>query len=687
MLEINTSREGLVRTTNLVPVGNAHTAMFFVRKIQTPAGPPNVTVLFYWGDDPVTLYTNVLHVTFETNGSIRLNGPSQSAEYTLPDNGLYHVAFVRNGTSQKLYVNGVERISVTNDISAFPAPTHQYLSTDTFAVDWDSHEIGYFREWNVALTLTEIIAEMHSADFAVVKTADLWADTPLVADILDDSGNGYDWTGFMLSATYTTGVMNQDADHARPVVTPPISITQEAHDGGTTYDLWYKYQALSSERVLGIFGIGDLSSYNVLTHVLVGLVASQSTYLSLGGITNKPLQIPVFTTQTPSGLYYFRFQNQSGNPTPAQLTVSIQTAAKAQIPEGSLFINDDTDDFPGVFRSATDGAVLNFVSPFPNGEGGDQIETTGVIVVENFADNRLEVYDKDFDFVRNITFGNGFTWVKANKTAERFVSINNDNPPTYILIDEDGNSLGTTSMTGEPQGVGAVTINNTAAIIYWAAGTAGSSVRRWDVGAGAALSDFVAGVSGHIVTELEFLSDGTILIMYSQGLTVLYVERRDESGTLLNTYTLDNEAKPSGTNPRMARGLDHSTFWAWTHNTDGSSRWREVRISDGTVVTDLNNQVEYEVGIYNLAATLTPNARFGHSFSCYFFIIELDDGSGGITANNTDLSILVGGVTGGLYEIVPGNRKTNDTLWQSFPSTTTDVKKPNPTAITGDIGE
>jgi len=132
MLEINTSREGLVRTTNLVPVSNAHTAMFFVRKIQTPAGPPNVAVLFYWGDDPVTLYTNVFHVTFETNGSIRLNGPSQSGEYTLPDNGLYHVTYVRDGSTQKLYVNGVLRITVTNSTAAFPAPTHQYLSTDRF---------------------------------------------------------------------------------------------------------------------------------------------------------------------------------------------------------------------------------------------------------------------------------------------------------------------------------------------------------------------------------------------------------------------------------------------------------------------------------------------------------------------------------------------------------------------------
>ena len=404
-------------------------------------------------------------------------------------------------------------------------------------------------------------------------------------------------------------------------------------------------------------------------------------------VQNKPIQLPIFTTQTPSGLYYFQFAPNAGNPNPAQLSLDIQPAAQSQIPLGTLFINDDTDEFPGMFRSGTDGSVLNFVSPFPNGEGGDQIETTGVIVVENFADNRLQVYDKDFDFLRNITFGNGFTWVKANKTAQRFVSINNDNPPTFILIDEDGNSLGTTSMTGEPQGVGAVTINNDASIIYWAGSLANSPVRRWDVGAGAALSDLVAGVASHIVTELEFLSDGTLLIMYRSGTTILYIERYNESGTLLNTYTLDNQAIPGGTNPRMARGTDATSFWAWSHNSDGTSRWREVQISDGTILTDLNNQVEYEVGIFNKSATLTPAARFGNSFSCYFFIYQVDGQTTGITDNNTDLSILIGTVDGGLYEIVPGNRKLNDTLWQSFPSTTIDVKKPNPTIKTGDIGE
>ena len=225
--------------------------------------------------------------------------------------------------------------------------------------------------------------------------------------------------------------------------------------------------------------MGNLGPYNVLTHVLTGNPGSMSTYLSLGGILNKPLQIPLDVTsplvfQPTDTLYYIRAQNQSGNPTPANLAVDFLLAPKSQIPQGSLFINDDTDNFPGVFRSAVDGSVLNFVHPFPNGEGGDQIESTGVMVVENFADSRLEVYDKDFNFIRNITFGNGFTWVKANTTAGRFYSINNDNPPTYIRIDSNGNSLGTVSMTGEPQGVGAVAGNNLDTVLYWAGSLVGS---------------------------------------------------------------------------------------------------------------------------------------------------------------------------------------------------------------------
>lgn len=681
---------------DIVPNTNDMTVMWYATYPAAPAG--DFYTFFYYGDDPATLYVDYIWIGIGGTNDIIFDVFGTSVNTAiLNDYGLRHWCYTRQGNQHKLYIDGTLIYTLNVDITTGFSLTHQYFSTDTFASDFVPHHIAYWREWNVALTESEVLAEMNSPEFATVKTANLWRETDFTADYNDSSGNGRNWTVVGGAQAFTTGPLNQyDAGQqfARPIKTNslPFSITQEAHAGGTTYDLFYRYAAASSDSVLSAFLVGNLTPYDVRTTVLVGTPGSMSTLLFLSGIANKPVQIPVTLTsgfQPSDTNYYFRAANFSGNPTPAQLTVSLQKGNTNPIAAGDIFINDDTNGFPGVFRDPVTGNVKNFVRPFPNGEGGDQIESTGYMVVEDFQNNQIAVYNNQFEFVRNIAFGNGFTWVKANTTAGRFVSINNDNPPTYLLTDSLGVSLGTVSMTGEPQGVGSVTINNDASIIYWTNNVANTPVRRWDVAGAAALSDLVPAVASHFVTELEFLKDGTLLVSYRSGTTIFYIERYNESGTLLNTYTLDNETIPAGTQPRIARGLDDPlSFWAWSHNTNGTSRFRQIQVSDGTVLTDLNNQVEYETGIYNKTASLTPDARFGHSFSCYFFITKDPVPS----TNNPPLppggppTIIVGGADGGLYELVPGNRKLNDTLWVSFPSDTQDVKKPDPTATTGDLG-
>ncbi len=693
---LNTSLEGLIRTTNLIPKTSDMTVAFFVRYIATPG--TTLGTLWYWGDNPATTYNDYVFIGMNTSDEITLdvglNGSTSIETFALPDFGLYYIVYVRNGTTHELWVNGIKEISQVLDINiaGFTAPTHQYYGTDTIAADWNAQEAAYYREWNVALIGTEIIAEMQSANFAVVKTANLWVDTPFVADILDDSGNGYDWTLVTGSLTFTTGVLNQSDVNARPVILLPVSFSQNAVSGATTYDLWYKYVALSTELEMGVFGFGDLVTYLPKLHVETGSVGSLVTYLSLGGVgPNDPVQIPIVA----STIYYFRFQTNSGNPSPAVLILSLVAAPTSTIPTGTLIINDDTQGFPAVFIDKDSGRVINFAVPFPAGEGGAQLPD-GESLFEDFGDGDMVAFNNKYDRGTATAFANGFVFVGAQDTLDNFWAGNSANPTIVRVISKTGVFGATHTLTGF-NSLGGISANNDGTIIYVGANSATAPVKRWDTVGNAFLSDLAVGVAGAGIFDILYLAAADeILVNFSDNIPSLFqVKRYNPAGTLLETYNLvgGSDVYPAGTRPRISLSDTPAThFWSMQHET-GVSRWKKVTIAGGAIATNISI-TEYEAGLYQGTAAAIPTARFGNSFSCPLVvhrgppITTTNTGSGGTP------SVLVPAAqstTGGLYQVVPTvkgvSKKLNDTLWVSFPSTTQDVKKPNPTGQTGLIGE
>jgi hypothetical protein len=190
------SPDALERTTNLVPFTSDYTMLLNYEATSPPNDPGDFPTVFYIGDNPQTLYSEVVWIGHEGTAVNRLSG------FTLLGNvggnqfvsdlqeEPHWVAYTRSGTTHRLYVDGVLFHTWTEDVSGYTAPTHMYLGTDTFAADWNDHRGAYFREWTAALTAQELQSEMGAA--AAVRTADLHCDCPLQGDFLDDSGNGFD---------------------------------------------------------------------------------------------------------------------------------------------------------------------------------------------------------------------------------------------------------------------------------------------------------------------------------------------------------------------------------------------------------------------------------------------------------------------------------------------------------------
>jgi hypothetical protein len=181
--------------------------MMWYRAPTGHVGPSNNPTIFYLGDDPQTLYSETVWVGFNGVGSEEIFLWIESgirARWTggYPEEKekiFNHICLVREGALHRLYVNAVVVGEATYDVSAFPAPTHQYLGTDTIAADWAPHEGAYFREWDKALTLEQVEAERDSFD--PVTLDHLVSDVPFQADFNDSGVRGFDVPAGTLTLT------------------------------------------------------------------------------------------------------------------------------------------------------------------------------------------------------------------------------------------------------------------------------------------------------------------------------------------------------------------------------------------------------------------------------------------------------------------------------------------------------
>lgn len=441
---------------------------------------------------------------------------------------------------------------------------------------------------------------------------------------------------------------NTSAATAIDLGTLPATVTQNVHDAGITYTVWYKYTALATERMIGLFGYGDATTYRPTTAVFTLVAGVPVAYLNIAG-QNLAIQLPVTAGVT----YYFSFTPNAGNPSPAVLSIDALTAPTLPVPAGTILVPDDTGGFPAVLLSAADGTILNAVVPFPDGETGDAL-ASGLILVEDQTAGDLKRYDADLNLLGSVAFA----WVSTNPQ----IRTNHGSGVWYVGDRGGGGSpasirtvlstgaFGPTIWTLPTAGLTGMAAANDDSILYFSGQTSSlnTQVQRWDLVANAPLTDLVADIGGtYTVFDMLMLADNTLLVGYKQNSPRdVQLRRYSLAGALLTTYSMGSGFSTQG--PHLAYAVDDPTsFWLWTHLTGvdaGKSRFFNLRVSDGATLITFDT-IEYEGGTYQPTETPTPLARFGHSFSCPFFLLRTAVATpttvGPTVRSNTDGTVLV----------------------------------------------
>lgn len=404
--------------------------------------------------------------------------------------------------------------------------------------------------------------------------------------------------------------------------------TQNVHDAGTTYAVWYKRTARVGEVALSVWGFGDLVGYAPICKVYIGPDSSPVPYpaveQALG--TNVPIQFPV----TPGETYYFEF-SVGGNPSPASLTVTLTRAPTALALARDLLINDDagTNLAAIIVGDATDpaDAVRRFVKDFPSGEEGDVFPSTGrLIFTDEFdgEDQNLKIYTPSLALlttaiapwvgtprlrmnIQTDTAWFGFTGAGAVNASVRAISASGS-----VGVAHELPTTGLVALATSPD----------ESILYHSGqgGSVGAAIKRWDLGSDIALSDLVAGVANYSVADLLVMDDGSIVAVYFKSTVTrdAFMRVFAPDGSTLGTYQLGpGSGNYTVTKPRTGYGLTAGTVVVMYHvdTPSGYTYIDEIRVSDGEVLSSVP-VMTFESSAYQGDPTATPDAFYGASFSC-----------------------------------------------------------------------
>lgn len=410
---------------------------------------------------------------------------------------------------------------------------------------------------------------------------------------------------------------NISALTATPLGTLPATVTQQVDFSGTTYTVWYSFLAPTACVVAGAFAFGDLTTYTPTVAAFSGPASAPVSVLSITGL-NVPIQFPVTAGDT----YYLRVAPNSGNPTPANLTLTLRAASTNGVSVGTILINDDTAGFPMAALSATTGSVSQFFAPFPAGEGGSIVADGTTIWEDISASNHVKIFTPQLSLAATVTvtWGSAHSLVASSNKSDQFYVGDPGGGGTHAKVGtvSKAGALGATVYDLGAGGLTGMAPSNDETILYYG-GKSGSisPVSRWDLINNVALSDLVAILGTYQVGDMLVLGDGTVLVLYHEtGSTI--VKHYSAAGATLNTY--DFGSANAGSVARLAAALDDPvSFWIWLHLASGNNQIINTRISTGAAIATLE-QPSFENGTFQGTATATPTAFFGASQSCPFVI-------------------------------------------------------------------
>lgn len=696
LLTLVAAGSNIFRDTGLIQGNSDYTCTFWFKPTIDVPGPEGRAIFTLKNtafDAYVQIFQNTTDFVLNVVNGLGTDVSQNAVAYT---NQFNCVAYVHSGNNHLFYVNQVLVGTIVCDMSGVTFDK-AIIGFDGFSVN--NFELSYFREWSSALTLTQLGHEWGSR--SAIVTANLNCDTPLTDDLYDQSGLDNIWTA--------TGVYS--FTDKLVIIDPPVAnldsttayelelntqYIQDLRSGSLTLEPWFKYTS-PVDQYLSTWGWGGIPN--------LGYRPTLDTYDSTVSIyppdrtapQNVPYQFPVF-----AGEIYYHKLFKNGNNDPSLLRINIVPHIPVTVPNGAIFVPDDTNRFGGSFISSVDGEDYNiykFLFPFPAGEYGDIIATleSPQYLFEDKETEELVRYDVNFVELQRIAFSNGAgseNIVRANQISKKWYALNrrlNTGNATYTSLDTNGIQGAEVIIT--TGGGTAMAPNNEDTILYISGhgALANSNIKQWNLISQSFIADLVATVSGYQNRDMLVMSDGSLLALYFKDTSTrdLKAIRYDASGNILNTYNIHNGndlISTGGSSPvvrvgyRLAYAIaDPNTFWVWLHLDDPVIGqvciFRNINVSDGATIAE-KQEVSVEAGAHLIDQTFELANRFGVSISCPFVIIRTVGGP----------IIPPSQLFGGIYKITPGKRF--DTLWDDISAgTTEDVEIPNPNWSTGALGE
>lgn len=634
----NVSGAGLSQGSNIA-ANSSSTQLCWARFTALPGVAPDYITLFIRANAGYTAWAGIF--PYESAGQlfVELNASDGISVGTVDDdvplNEWHYIGYVKSGNTHRLYIDGVLIGQFTLNINAVTF-TDMFAGYDGFSQP--GLEIAYFREWNAVLSSPEVVLEMNSA--VPIRTANLITDTPLASDLLDDSGNGNNWSA-VGGQTFGTSIAipaSASSVGAIDISSLPFNQTIDMVVDGFPFDVWFKHTG-GSDYNLGIWGFGDLVSFS--PRVFVYEDDAETRFPQVGSVdaVNIPLQIPFEAAIT----RYFRFQPNGFVGASAPLIVNAQRSPNETIPLGSICVPDDHAVTPAGFKlgifSAIDGDdyhVLNFKN-FPAGESGDILDN-GMILMADEDDNSIKGFNADYSHAFTIAsrpMASTFGCIRQCRGTQRWWILYINGGTTYRVkfitdagVEGPDHQVSTVASAEDPY---CLAVNNDESILYYGEATAGGdSIKSFNLATNTLIGTFAtAPGANYKVADLLVLSDGSIVAYWASIVDDnILVRQYNAAGTILTTKDLGNGfVYPSSIRGRMAYSLDDpDTVWVWVHPAlpmPGTSKFMEIELATGNILKTILQQ-EYEIGEYNSAANATPE-RFGASFSCPFWVATTGD--------------------------------------------------------------
>lgn len=684
-IKLATISDYLSRASGLLPIGADFTVMFW-----TLNDTPIVTT-------PTTGWAEIDAYPLSTDGVQLSTGTHPGSFYraeksggffaevedwtTYFGNGIWnhHAIAYDNGTGfATMYVNGsaVSSTSLSGGLGALSVALEVLGNNGNSTIA--NHYFIYYRSWDTKLTAPEIDAERLSA--TVVKTANLWMDTPLLTNANDISGNGRNWT-VNGSATYSAITpINPPPDSTVLIITTPYSRICTAAEfnagtfGGNANEIWFKYVS-DDDQILG-FSTTDPFSVGI-----------QVPKISIYGPGASPLLES--WTGTKGGGYrvlngetYFIKIERNGSAGAADQNFTVTSTVLGyltSVPDGTVIINDDADGFPAL-AFAIDGTFLGYITNIPAGEMGDSLPNGISIWHDRFAaSNKIKLIARDLTTIAQFDItGLGSLFPRFGHSDTDFYASDAGSPAKIYKITTAGVVSLQATLSGVYDNAYVIAINSAGTIAYYIDSDTDNIIHRWDLVNDIALTDLytITGASGSYRIaktpnghpgDILRLSDGSLVTWYrnfagSGQDTLIQVS---STGTLLNSfnmsspnYEIDHLAY-SSSNPNSVR------IWLHIGPNYSTGIVGDYDLTTGSFTTS------FTTDLYSELISTNGTQLFGPSNSCTMVSI-LDAAPSGTatliitketvpTPDETDTTFLfttTGGLSPSTFDLKDGETQT-----------------------------